>query len=691
MSLARLGLAAPAGFAALLVLALAAPPPSEAAEAVLSPHDATVAPGATLRFHVTVDGKPPAGDVAWRVVPPHLGAITEDGLFTAGETPGRGIVRAEVRSEEGSAVAHALVTVGRWRAPRRLRILPESASLRPGEEVVFRAVPPEGDGGGAPVTWSVAPQEAGTIDAAGRFRAGDRPGAARVLASAALEGEAVEGAARVWIGDRAAAAPEIDVHPPTADLRPGDAVRYEARVRPPAGDSLLAAVRWSLFPETLGRIAADGTLTAGDTPGEGRVVATLLWDGRAAHGFARARVLPRPGAAALQIEPPAALLAPGRSIGFEARVLGPPGARPADIRWSVSPSGLGTIGSDGVFRAFEADAYPEASFHGDVVARATVGGAAIEATARVRISPPATAELELRPRFITTGPGGEVPVRALLDGRALPPEVPLHWSLLPPTLGTVTADGLFTANRVLATAAADDFGRREGVLVATALLPEGKVARGTARVVIAPSFVRPQIAVFPPVATIGLGEQVAFRIAPAGGGAGEGAPDAPHPPVAWFVRPDRLGTIGPDGVFFPNIRFGLVAALEGLQEVEGRVIAEVRVSPGQTLVGEARIVLDLPDPGLLDLVIEPPEVTLAAAASQRFVGLLGGRDIRDLPLQAVWSVSPPGLGTIGPDGFFTPLRADFPAGSTQSGFVRLTVTTRTGTSREATSAIVVTY
>jgi hypothetical protein len=157
------------------------------------------------------------------------------------------------------------------------------------------------------------------------------------------------------------------------------------------------------------------------------------------------------------------------------------------------------------------------------------------------------------------------------------------------------------------------------------------------------------------------------------------------------VRPDRLGTIGPDGVFFPNVRFGLVAALEGLQVVEGRVIAEVRVSPGQTLIGEARLILDLPDPGLLDLVIEPSEVSLAVAASQRFVGLLGGRDIRDLPLQALWSVSPPGLGTIGPDGFFTPFQAQFPAGSTQSGFVRLTVISRTGTSREATSPIVITY
>ncbi len=682
MSLVRSALAA--------LLVISAPRPSPAAEAILSPHDASVVPGATLRFHVTLDGKAPAVDVAWRVVPPHLGAITEDGLFTAGATPGRGIVRAEIRREGGSVVAHALVTVGRWRAPRRIRVLPESASLRPGEEVVFRAVPPEGEGGDALVSWSVAPEAAGTIDAAGRFRAGEWAGAARVLASVLLDGDAVEGAARVWIGDRPSEAPEIEVHPSTAELRPGDVVRYEARVRPPAPDSVLAAIRWSLFPETLGRIAGDGTLTAGESPGEGRVVATLPWDGRATHGFARARVLPRPGAAALQIEPPAALLAPGRSIGFEARVLGPSDARPADLRWSVSPAGLGTIGPDGVFRAFEADAYPEASLHGDVIARATVAGATLEASARVRISPPATAELELRPRFITTSPGGEVPVRALLDGRALPTEVPLQWSLLPPTLGTVTADGLFTANRVLATAAADDFGRREGVLVATALLPEGKVARGTARVVVVPSFVRPQIAVFPALATVGLDGQVAFRIAPAGGGEVD-APSAPHPPVTWLVRPDRLGTIGPDGVFFPNVRFGLVAALEGLEEVEGRVIAEVRVSPGETLIGEARLVLRLPDPALLDLVIDPHEVSLTAVASQRFVGRLGGRDIRDLPMQAVWSLSPPGLGTITPDGFFTPLNEYLPNGSARSGFVRLTVTSRTGTSREATSPIVITY
>jgi hypothetical protein len=504
----RMGPGAARAGALLLVLGLAAPGPACAAEALLSPYDSRVAPGGTVRFQVMVDGGPPERPVAWRVVPPALGAVTEDGLFTAGPTPGRGIVRAEFPGALGPVVAHALVIVepsgGPALGPRRVRVLPEQASLHPGEEHVFRAVPPEGDEDAA-VTWSVEPADAGAIDASGLFRAGERPGAARVVARLDAGGEVLEGVARLRIGYR-----------------------------------------------------------------------------------------------------------------------------------------------------------------------------------------PAGAALDLRPRFITTEPGGEVPVDADLDGRAIPPDVPVRWSLIPPSLGTVTADGLFTASRAVATAAADDFGRREGVLVASALLPEGEVARATARVVIVPPLDRRQVAVFPSFATVAVDGQVAFRVAPIGAGTSDLAIE-PRPRVTWLVRPDRLGAIGPDGVFAPNVRFALAAAVEGLREVEGRVLAEVRVSPGQVLVGEARLVLRLPDPALLQLVIEPNQVSLLEGANQRFVGFLGGRDVRELPLQASWSVSPQGLGTIGPDGLFVPAAGEFPAGTVRSGFVRLTVTSRTGTTREATSPVVITY
>lgn len=657
------------------------------AELLLSPRDARVAPGGSLRFEVTVDGKAAAKALAWRVIPPSLGTVSQDGLFSAGEISGRGVLRVEAHVGAERLVAHALLHVGLGTGPIRLRVIPESARLAPGEEAIFRAELLEGAEAAIPVTWALLPAEAGAIDATGRARAAAWSGAARVVASTIVDGEAISGSARIWVGDGGAVPPEITIHPAEAELRSGERLRFEARLRPPVPDSVAARIRWSLFPERLGILGEDGTLSAGAVPGEGRVVASLVWEGRAVHAVARARVLPLSGAPALQVEPPAALLAPGRSIGFTARAAGAEDARLTDLRWSVAPSTLGAIGPDGVLRAFEADASAGATLEGDVVAHATVGGMPVEGRARVRIAPAASAELELRPRFITTDPGGEVPVRAFLDGRALPVEVPVTWEVIPPAIGQLTPDGLFTANRIIGTSLGDDFGRREGVLVATASLPEGKTARGTARIVVVPSFRIPQVTVLPRFVTLGLTEQASFRVAPLG----EDVAAAATPPVAWLVKPERLGAIDAAGVFVPNVRFGLAAAIEGLREVEGRVVAEVRVSPGEILHGEAHVVVRLPDPALLTLTIEPAFASLSVLASQRFVGRLGGRDVRELPLEREWTVSPASLGTITQDGFFTPIRLDLPSGTTQAGAIRLTVTSRTGTSREAESSILITY
>ena len=71
--------------------------------------------GEQVQFDAEVydsDGNVVDALVYWEVVPQRIGDVTADGLFTAGNEPGRGLVRAMVRLEDGQGVGHALVRVG---------------------------------------------------------------------------------------------------------------------------------------------------------------------------------------------------------------------------------------------------------------------------------------------------------------------------------------------------------------------------------------------------------------------------------------------------------------------------------------------------------------------------------------------------------------------------------------------------
>ncbi len=674
-----------------------------ASELIVTPREAYVLPGGSQPFIALLDGSHAAASASWRVIPASLGTIGPDGVFVAADAPGRGLVRVETVTRSGVLVGHALVRVGRGESLPRLRVVPESASLSPGEEIAFRAEGPDGAAPLGAVAWSVDPESAGTIGPDGRFRAGDSPGFARVLAALDEEGERISGMARVWIGRNGGPPPALQIRPESATLAAGDRARFTARLLPPQPDSVVARVRWSFFPETLGRIGPDGVLEAGDEPGEGRVVASLDWESRTLRAFARARVLPRRGAVVLRVEPPAAVLAPGRSIRFDAALLGariarPDAAPPLDVRWLVSPQELGSIASDGTLTAFTAEAYPSGLFRGEVVAQALVDGAAIEGRAHVRIEAAASLDLDVKPRFVTTAPGNEVRVTAFLGGEPVPAQIPVEWGVVPPTLGTITADGLFTANENFDAPASDEFGRREGVLVARALLPEGKVVRGAARVVIVPHATRAQIFVEPREAFVDLsaGEPVAavtFRVVTAAGGpeASALAADEAAPRIIWRVRPAGIGAISPNGVFRPSVRFALDAALGGLERVDGRVVAEVRVSPRETLHGEARVIIEALSPVVLDLFIQPARAIVPAGSTLRFSGRIAGQIVSELPLRAEWSVQPLDLGEIGPDGIFTPNPEPPVGNATRAGQVQLGVTTRAGVTRTAVAAVTVSY
>src|SRR3990172_8834590 len=71
--------------------------PAEELRVEIQPNPAVVETGGTLRLELRAfdpSGSSVDGRVKWMVIPKTLGSITEEGLFQAGPSTGKGIVRA---------------------------------------------------------------------------------------------------------------------------------------------------------------------------------------------------------------------------------------------------------------------------------------------------------------------------------------------------------------------------------------------------------------------------------------------------------------------------------------------------------------------------------------------------------------------------------------------------------------------
>jgi len=112
--------------------------------------------------------------VSWRVEGEKVGEISSSGLFTA-KAPGKAVIITKKNEHEARAIVIVSGEVG-------LRIIPESATLKPGESVHFK-VKAAGFGNiKVPVTWKVIPERCGFIRKDGTFIAGKVPTKGRVVA-----------------------------------------------------------------------------------------------------------------------------------------------------------------------------------------------------------------------------------------------------------------------------------------------------------------------------------------------------------------------------------------------------------------------------------------------------------------------------------------------------------------------------
>jgi protocatechuate 3,4-dioxygenase beta subunit len=179
---------------------------SFAVEVIVEPREAHLVPGAQQAFTATAfneNGEAiPVEHWEWGVHPPRIGSITDDGLFTAGNAHGHGMVTAAFYMDSVRYVGRAHVSIEN---PRYFVVVrPRDAFLTPSETVQYEAwvVSSFGDSiGGLTYEWGAEPDWLGTITEGGLFTAGSQTSRGSVIARTIYEEIPLVGAGFVVISE----------------------------------------------------------------------------------------------------------------------------------------------------------------------------------------------------------------------------------------------------------------------------------------------------------------------------------------------------------------------------------------------------------------------------------------------------------------------------------------------------------
>jgi hypothetical protein len=390
----------------------------------VDPPSAMVAGGRTQRFQAMglySNGTESPAEVIWSATG---GAITPQGEYTAGSTPGTYHVVA--RHTSGSLSDTAVVQVTEP-AVVGLSVSPRTASLAVGAVQQFTAFALLSDGTqrSAGVTWRVT---GGSISLTGLYTAPTQAGSYRVVAE--IPGTPHADTAVVTVAIPVVTVTQLIVNPASVSLPVGGTRLFQVTASYSNGTTGTPAVNWSASG---GTITSGGLYTAGSVPGSYRVVAVEPSSGRADTSDV---TITAPVAVRLVLEPELWTLGPGGSRQFTASVEYSDGTwgRPP-VSWEATG---GSITGDGLYTAGQ--------LAGTFRVIAGVNGVAD--TSYVTIAPPAPVlvGLAISPTSAAIQSGGSRQFQATAtwsDGQSRMPE--LYWSA---TGGTITTSGLYLAGSV---------------------------------------------------------------------------------------------------------------------------------------------------------------------------------------------------------------------------------------------------
>ena len=387
----------------------------------------------------------------------------------------------------------------------------------------------------------------------------------------------------------------------------GDTQRFIVTALNGDGNTMAnVSVAWTSSNATVGTIGEDGVFTA-IAGGTANVTAT-------AENITATAIITVDAAelapAKIAISPSAVSLNVNDTVMFSAGAFDRSGNAVPDteVVWMSSDETVGTIDANGLFTALAG---------GTTTVTATTENVTGEATVTVNSEEPALASIAVTPSAITLGSGDTEQFAATARdqfGRAVP-DVEFAWTSSDETVGTVGADGVFTA---LADGTATVTATAEG-MTGTA---EATVATQSSGVVVSPAAI---------ALDSGDSRQFSATVYDLEGNVTPGAV------VTWVSSDETVGTIDEDGLF---------SALE-----EGTTTI---TATAENETGTATVTVRSTSPAPARILVSPSEVTtgsnltfVATAFDQYGDGMPG--------IEVTWESGDETIGTVDEDGAFTPL------------------------------------
>ncbi|MGA2434601.1 MAG: DUF2341 domain-containing protein [Bryobacteraceae bacterium] len=348
----------------------------------------------------------------------------------------------------------------------------------------------------------------------------------------------------------------------------------------------------------------------------------------------------------LPVTPPSVTLYASGSVQLSATL----GNCSANVAWSISPTGVGTMTSMGLYTA-------PATISTQQVVTATgsvQGNSPQSGQATITLLPLPT--ITANPSTVTLHGGQSLQFTANANGTTIPAE----WSLTSGA-GSMTSSGLYTAPAVIYTAQT----------VTVTAVAEG--TQVTATITLLPAVT---ISITPPSITLGPSQAQEFSAAVLG---------AWNTGVTWTVSPANMGTISSTGIYTaPN-----VVSSSSNVTITATSVVDATVSASAT-VTLAPIVAGAP------ISVTPSAVTLSASQIQQFQALING----NASTAVTWSIGPTDPGTINSAGLYAaPADISFPqtatvtaitvGGSNQSAIATITLTPSTATGYQYRRPIVI--
>lgn len=308
----------------------------------VNPKGATLFPGQSQKFEVNVynnKGQQVPVATSWSATG---GQVQSDGTYTAGRIPGNYLVTLGV---ENTTVEIPVVI--RAEVASRIVLLPNSASLKPGETMKFQVTVYSDQG--APMETSLKWQaRGGNIDRAGNYQAGYVPGQYIVEVSTdnGLVAQATVSIQTAVVVQ--ATVQRITLKPRTARISPEERVKYEAKAFDASGAEVACNFNWVVEG---GRMEGN-VYIAGSQEGKFLVTVTAPSGVKENSTVIISANTPRPTKekpARLIVTPHEVSLKCGEQCSFQVKAVDKNGnPAEAELKWEASG---GIIDASGTYRA----------------------------------------------------------------------------------------------------------------------------------------------------------------------------------------------------------------------------------------------------------------------------------------------------------------------------------------------------